>query len=46
MSNKKREIKVRRGWVINPRTRVKESGKMYSRRKLKSEIKKILKEGV
>ena len=28
-----RKIKVRRKWAINPRTRVKESKKVYSRKK-------------
>ena len=28
-------IKIRRTWKINPKTRVKKSGKIYSRKKLK-----------
>lgn len=56
MSDKDRSIKVkrnwacppkpRRRWIINPGTRVKESGKIYSRGKLKSELKKTEKEEV
>lgn len=45
MSDKDKRIKVRRSWAINPKTRIKRSSKIYSRRKLKSEIKKIEKEG-
>jgi len=35
--NKKR-IKIRRRWVINPKTRVKKSKKIYSRKKKRREI--------
>ena len=38
---KKAKIKVRRAWRINPRTKIKESAKVYSRRKVKIEAKKI-----
>jgi len=33
-------IKIRRHWKISPRTKVKESDKVYSRRKEKARIKK------
>jgi len=39
-----RKIKVRRLWVINPRTRIKKSAKIYSREQAKLEAKKLLKE--
>ncbi|MDD2927812.1 MAG: hypothetical protein PHE30_03070 [Candidatus Omnitrophica bacterium] len=38
----KRTVKLRRGWVINPRTRVKSSKKVYSRQKAKLEAKRII----
>ena len=37
---KNKPIKVRRKWKINPKTKVKESNKLYDRQKLKLEIKK------
>lgn len=36
--------KIRKTWVINPKTRVKESLKKYKRAKVKKELKKITKE--
>lgn len=35
---KKKPIKVRRKWRINPKTRIKESDKLYSRKKIKLTI--------
>jgi hypothetical protein len=35
-------IKIRKAWKINPRTRVKQSRKLYSRHKLKQETRKII----
>ena len=43
-SRNKKKIRVRRLWKINPRTKVKESAKRYSRTKKKKELKDILKE--
>lgn len=37
---KEKPIKIRRKWRINPRLRVKESDKLYNRKKIKLEIKK------
>jgi len=45
MARKKR-IKIRKTWRINPKTRVKESGKKYRRTKVKSNFKKIIKREV
>lgn len=42
MKDAGRPIKIRKAWVINPRTRVKESKKIYLRQKLKQETKKII----
>jgi hypothetical protein len=42
--NNKKKIKVRKLWGINPKTKVKESGKIYSRSKNKNKLKDILKE--
>jgi hypothetical protein len=33
-------IKLRRRWKINPKTRIKKSGKIYSRKKLKAVLRK------
>ena len=41
---KKKKIKVRKFWKINPKTRVKESGKKYTRIKKNKELKDILKD--
>jgi len=35
-------IKLRKVWIINPSSRVKESKKKYSRSKIKQEIKKAI----
>jgi len=35
-------IKLRKCWLINPRTRVKKSKKAYSRSKTKLEVKRII----
>lgn len=43
-SNKKKRVKIRKLWKINPKTRVRESSKEYSRTKKKKELKDILKE--
>ncbi|MDD2680272.1 MAG: hypothetical protein PHO03_05710 [Candidatus Omnitrophica bacterium] len=37
-----RTVKLRKSWVINPRTRVKSSKKVYSRPKAKLEAKRII----
>jgi len=37
----KKPVKVRRKWTLNPRTRVKESDRLYSRPKAKKAIEKI-----
>lgn len=42
-SNKKK-VKIRKSWIINPRTKVKESVKKYTRIEEKKELKDILKE--
>lgn len=44
MKKKAKKIKVRKFWRINPRTKVKESAKRYSRAKKRRELKDILKE--
>ena len=41
---KKKRVKVRKLWSINPKTRVKESGKKYRRAKRKKELKDLIKE--
>lgn len=35
-------IKIRKTWKINPRTRIKESKKIYKREEIKKEFKGIL----
>lgn len=35
-----KKIKIRRRWRINPKTRVKESKKVYSRKRTKEELRK------
>lgn len=42
MKKKKKRIKIRRTWVINPRTKVKESKKKYDRKRAKKEYRKIM----
>jgi len=37
---RKKPLKCRRKWAINPKTRVAESGKAYKRQKTKEEIKR------
>jgi hypothetical protein len=37
-----KKIKLRRSWVINPRTRVKPNEKVYSRPKAKLEAKRMI----
>ena len=41
---KKKKVKVRRIWNINPKTRIRKSEKKYSRHKKKKELKDILKD--
>jgi len=41
---KKKKVKVRKLWGINPKTRIKKSEKKYSRRKKAKELKDLLKE--
>lgn len=36
----KKPVKVRRVWGLNPRTRIKESARLYSRKKTKSAVDK------
>lgn len=38
----KKKVKVRRRWSINPKTKVKKSNKIYSRKHAKEELKKRL----
>jgi len=38
----KKPIKLRKVWGINPRTRIKESRKVYSRYKIKFQTKRIM----
>ena len=40
----KKRIKIRKKWVINPKTRIRESKKKYSRKKNKKRFKKELEE--
>jgi hypothetical protein len=35
-------FKIRKFWKMNPWTRIKESGKKYSRKKIKKEAKEII----
>lgn len=37
-----KSVKIRKSWAINPATRVKISKKVYSRRKVKQELKRIV----
>lgn len=37
-------IKIRKRWLINPKTRVEKSNKIYRRTKKKSELRKLLRE--
>jgi hypothetical protein len=37
-------LKIRRLWRINPRSRIKESAKVYSRKKKKEEDRKIVRQ--
>lgn len=41
---RKKRVKVRKAWKINPKTRIKKSAKKYSRIKRKKELKDLLKE--
>lgn len=41
---KKHKIKIRKAWRINPRTRVKESEKAYSRDKMKRYARRLIRE--
>jgi len=38
----KKKIKLRKGWLINPTTRIKKSKKVYSRQKVKLQLKRII----
>jgi hypothetical protein len=40
-----KDIKIRRYWNINPKTKIKESKKIYNRKLIKKEIKEALKQG-
>jgi uncharacterized protein (DUF1499 family) len=42
MPTKRKEIKIRRFWKINPKTKVLESKKRYIREKLKRELNKLI----
>jgi len=37
----RKAVKLRKSWVINPATKVKKSKKVYSRHRLKLELKRI-----
>jgi hypothetical protein len=37
---KKRRIKIRKKWAINPKTRIKESKKAYSRKRQKARLRR------
>ena len=41
---KKKRIKIRRSWKINPRTKLKESAKVYRRGREKIRSRKIVRE--
>jgi hypothetical protein len=41
-----KSIKVRKTWIINPRTHVKVSKKIYKRSRAKLELKRITKESI
>jgi len=38
----RKKVKIRKAWVINPKTRIKESKKRYSRIEIKKELKRIV----
>ena len=40
----KKTPKIRKKWVINPKTRIKKSKKVYNRKKIKKELKETIKE--
>jgi len=44
VKKKVKKIKVRKAWIINPKTKIKESGKRYNRPNKKKELKDLLKE--
>jgi hypothetical protein len=41
---RKRPVRIRKVWIINPKTRVKESKKIYRRHKFKEETRRAIKE--
>jgi len=41
---RKKKVKIRKKWHINPRTRVKESKKIYSRKRNKNKLRKEIKD--
>jgi len=41
---RKKRVKIRKTWKINPRTRIKKSKKLYSRKSRKRRLKKEIKE--
>ena len=41
---KKRRVKIRKTWRIDPRTRVKESSKRHRRSKTKRNLKRVIKD--
>jgi hypothetical protein len=43
MDKKARRIKIRKAWSINPKTRVKKSKKVYSRKRNKKDIENEIK---
>ncbi|MBN1353391.1 MAG: hypothetical protein JW994_01810 [Candidatus Omnitrophica bacterium] len=46
MKKRKKSIKIRKKWVINPKTRIKKSEKIYSRKKSKNLISKKIIESI
>lgn len=42
MRKKGLKVKIRRRWRINPRTRIREDKKVYSRKKAKEELSQII----
>lgn len=44
MKKKEKKVKARKTWTINPKTKIKKSGKRYKRPKKKKELKDLIKE--
>jgi hypothetical protein len=41
-----KKIKLRKVWLVNPKTRIKKSKKIYQRQKAKQEIKKTIRNNI